>query len=222
MSNGSRRRPAARAASSRRSAGTPAQHRIGRVRLGLVGEVDPRHAAVEHPAREHRDVDVRRLDRASPGPATGARLDRDDLEAAVAVLGAEAREAAKARELRAARRSRAGRRSGRRGRACQVSISESGTGSPAPSYTVPVIRIAPGVSSGTANGPAVPRQPDREVRPDGLRGVVAKINAPPRTASGRGRAGRCRTRTRAPSSGPCRGSRTARSSARAPRRRAPS
>src|SRR5215467_1372844 len=40
------------------------------------------------------------------------------------------------------------------GSACQVSTSASVTGSPAPSKTRPVIVIAPGVSSGTTNGPS--------------------------------------------------------------------
>src|SRR3954447_19044178 len=40
------------------------QHRVAAV--VLVGEVDPRHAAVEHPARKHVDVDVRRLAVADP------------------------------------------------------------------------------------------------------------------------------------------------------------
>src|SRR5690625_47106 len=43
------------------------------------------------------------------------------------------------------------------GSACQVSISASGTGSPAPSRTVPVIRNEPGVSVGTTSSPSGPQ-----------------------------------------------------------------
>ena len=62
-----------------------------------------------------------------------------------------------------------------------------------------------------------PRHPDREVRTDGLRWRRREDQAPPRTASPPGRAGRCRTRTRAPSPAASRGSRSARSSACGPR-----
>ena len=49
--------------------GQPGQHRIGGVGLRLVGEVEPGHDAVEQPAREHREVDVRRLRARRPGRA---------------------------------------------------------------------------------------------------------------------------------------------------------
>src|SRR3712207_8392019 len=42
------------------------QHGVGRVGILLVGEVDPCDELPEQPAREDRDVDVRRL-----GPAVG-------------------------------------------------------------------------------------------------------------------------------------------------------
>src|SRR5207302_1026615 len=66
-----------------------AQHRVGVVGVGLVREVDPGDAAVQHPAGEHRDVDVGRLSH-SPraGKATG--LDGHQLKAAVPLLGAAA------------------------------------------------------------------------------------------------------------------------------------
>src|SRR5437667_7603075 len=38
------------------------QDRVGGVGLGLVGEVDPRHHAVEQATGEHRHLDVRRLE----------------------------------------------------------------------------------------------------------------------------------------------------------------
>src|SRR5689334_22826059 len=56
----------------------------------LVGEVDPRDAAVEHPAREDVDVDVRRLAVADP-----PRLDRVDVPAAL-LVGRAAPDAAEA------------------------------------------------------------------------------------------------------------------------------
>jgi tetratricopeptide (TPR) repeat protein len=61
----------------------PGERRIGSVGLGLVGEVDPGDGPVEHPARKHRDVDVRRLRGAGEADWT-ARLDSHigDLRAA--------------------------------------------------------------------------------------------------------------------------------------------
>ena len=119
---------------------------------GSSVEVDPRDDAVEHPAGEHADVDVRRLP-----VADRAGLDGEDLP-------------------RRRRRSSAQRPKPRKpvpkrpsGSACQVSISASGTGSPAPSSTWPWIRNRPGVPSGTTSGAVRPRQADRQVGPDGLR-----------------------------------------------------
>src|SRR3954447_690070 len=57
----------------------------------LVGEVDPGHAAVEHPAGEHADVDVRGLAVAEP-----AGLQREDLPGAL-LVGRRAAEAAEVR-----------------------------------------------------------------------------------------------------------------------------
>ena len=51
------RRPASRGA----SASSADEQRVGGVGLGLVGEVEPRRDPVQQAAREHRDVDVRRL-----------------------------------------------------------------------------------------------------------------------------------------------------------------
>ena len=45
----------------RRCLGDLRQHVIGLVGLVLVGEVDPRERRVQHAARLHDDVDVRRL-----------------------------------------------------------------------------------------------------------------------------------------------------------------
>src|SRR3954464_14867190 len=56
------------------------EHRVAAV--VLVGEVDPGHAAVEHAAREHVDVDVRRLAVAEP-----PGLDGEDLPLALVVGG---------------------------------------------------------------------------------------------------------------------------------------
>src|SRR3712207_3180506 len=60
------------------------EHRVGRVGLLLVGEVDPCDDLPEQPAREDRDVDVRRL-----GPIVGAGdgtwLDGQELVTAVDV-----------------------------------------------------------------------------------------------------------------------------------------
>ena len=63
--SGSRRR--SRSASSvarRRPDQSRDEHRVAAFALGLVGEVDPRDSALQQAAREHRDVDVRRLRRA--------------------------------------------------------------------------------------------------------------------------------------------------------------
>ena len=100
MSIGSRRRPA-RPAAWRGARPAPGQHGIGGVGLGLVGEVDAGHRAVKHPAREHRHVDVGRL-RLAGQAGHRTRLDRDDVERAVAVLEAVAGEAAEAVERRRA------------------------------------------------------------------------------------------------------------------------
>ena len=75
----SKRRPPvlgdARPASPARSASSiEREHGILGVGLGLVGKVDPRHQAIEQPAREDRDVDVRRLHAAVRGPARGPGL----------------------------------------------------------------------------------------------------------------------------------------------------
>src|SRR3954447_17402235 len=76
-------RPAARL-------GHALEHRVTAV--VLVGEVDPGDAAVEHPAGEHVDVDVRRL-----AVADAAGLEREDLPRALGV----GRGAAEAAEVRA-------------------------------------------------------------------------------------------------------------------------
>src|SRR4051795_7315264 len=65
------------------------EHRIAAV--VLVGEVDPGHAPVEHPAREHVHVDVGRLTVADP-----PGLDRENVPAAL-VVGRAAADAAEVR-----------------------------------------------------------------------------------------------------------------------------
>ena len=66
--------PSSRAISVSRAAASSidAQHRVGRVGLRLVGEVDPRRQLAQQPAGEHVDRDVRRLHRpVGPGHAPG-------------------------------------------------------------------------------------------------------------------------------------------------------
>src|SRR5688500_9387611 len=58
------------------------------------------------------------------------------------------------------------------GSACQVSTTASGTGTPAPSYTVPAIRNAPGVPSGTTYGPSGHTRPNEKNGPTVCDGVV--------------------------------------------------
>src|SRR5215210_2916534 len=128
------------------------EQRIGGVGLLLVGEVDPGHHAVQQPAGEHGDGDVRRL------AAGRARLHRADRPRAGPV-GRAAPEAAEARRL----------------------IAPAGVGLPRLDQRVGD-RLALAVEDRAAQpdravGPlgddiwAVgPRQPDREERADGLRG----------------------------------------------------
>ena len=186
------RRPPARATSVARSASdSSAEHRVGGVRLGLVGEVEARREALQQPAREHADGEVRRLQaavgarapaRASPSRSRTCRR-RPCPSAAETV------------------RSPARRRSGPPASACQVSIMPSGTGSPAPSSSRPRITIAPGCSRGTISArSASPTQPDVQVRPDRLRaGQRDAQSSSGSPASGCGRRRRCRTGSRAPS-----------------------
>ena len=63
--------------------GDAGQGRVARVRLRLVGEIDPRRDALQQPARVDRQQDVRRVHEV--GDADRARLDRDDRERAVAI-----------------------------------------------------------------------------------------------------------------------------------------
>src|SRR3712207_3714738 len=76
------------------------EHGVCRVSLLLVGEVDPRDELPEQPAREDRDVDVRRLGSAI-GAGDGAWLDCQELVTAVDVrrAAAEAGEALLQRQL---------------------------------------------------------------------------------------------------------------------------
>jgi hypothetical protein len=130
------------------------QHRTGAVGLRLGGEVDPGHAAMQEAAGEHGDVDVRRLEQTA-GTGDRARFDGDDLVAAVPSASsypqrAEPRKPSSCEPPPWPCRS-ANRLSGS---ACPDSIMWSGTGSPSPSKTVPLILTAAGVAAGTAYGPS--------------------------------------------------------------------
>src|SRR5918992_1216635 len=61
------------------------------------------------------------------------------------------------------------------GSACQVSITPSGTGAPAPSRTTPEIRIAPGVPSGTTRWPSVQVSPMDRNGPTVCEGVSRSL-----------------------------------------------
>src|SRR6202042_378035 len=91
------------------------------------------------------------------------------------------------------------------GAACQVSISASGTGSPAPSSTTPLMVIAPGVPSGTTNGPSGQGSPIARNGPIVCDGVSGRLTGPPppaRTRPPRGRAARCPTDSPEPTPAP--------------------
>src|SRR4051794_788698 len=143
------------------------QDRVLVVRLLLVAEVDARDAAVEHAAREDRDGQMRRLLLAAR-PGHGTRLERDDLPAAVAVLVPAAREAAEAARLRRP--------------AVVIKVGEAAARIGPPRLDqrirhwlrVAVVHHPPDADCAgrirvDGVGPAVPREPDREVRPDRLR-----------------------------------------------------
>src|SRR5918999_6570893 len=61
------------------------------------------------------------------------------------------------------------------GSACQVSITPSGTGAPAPSRTTPEIRIAAGVPSGTTRCPSVQVSPMDRNGPTVCEGVSRSL-----------------------------------------------
>jgi len=144
------------------------EHRVGRVRGALVGEVDPGHRPVEHAPGEHRHVDVRGL-----GPAVAERersgLERDDLERAV-VVGLAPAEAA---ERQVAVHDRAAGVVGVREPAVRVrlpgldqAVGDRGAGAvvqPAED------RDRAGRVRRDDVGAFRPRQPHREVGSDGLR-----------------------------------------------------
>ena len=152
----------------------------------LVAEVDPRRDAVEQPAREHRDGDVRRL---AAGRAAG--LARDDLPAALGV-GRAAPEAAEAgvapgrpARSRSARRAPASPspsrrcRAGRSPRRCPL-----GTTAGPSSHGRPIEKNGPTVCGRRGHQRILERGPGRAARcPSGRR-------APTRARCGRGRSAR--------------------------------
>ena len=112
------------------------EHRVGGVGLLLVGEVQARDDLVQQPAGEDGEVDVGGLRRLVVAPATGPGL---------RVRMAQ-RPSSSVPERPKPRKSPPNAPAGS---ACQLSTSASGTGSPAPSNTLPRSQTAPGVPSGT-------------------------------------------------------------------------
>ena len=189
------------------------EQRVGRVRLRLVREVDPREQVPQQAAGEHDHVDVRRLGRER------ARLDRHEPERPLGV-GRAAAEADEARPRAAAPRGRprdAG--SGRHGSPARSRSARRRAGrrrrrTPCPRSAARRDRSGRRACSPPSNG-----SPNSKNGPTVCDGVEPGISPP--SASPRAPAARCPTGTPSAHSGLVVAGRSARSSARAPAGRAP-
>ena len=194
MSKRKRRRPPL--GNERRAVGLGQrrEHRIGRVRLCLVGEVEARQLVPEQAAREDEHVE-RGASPARPAasPATNEKAPSSSRAAAAP---------ARARSP------------------YQISIIPSAIGSPAPSSSRPASSIAPGrPGDELVLGP--PAEADRVERPDRLRRrrrSASSVGGVERRRRGRGR---CPTCSRAPTRARSSRGRTSRPAARAPSGRGP-
>ena len=201
-----RQPPSARARRSACRAPSPGQrpqHRVGRVRLRLVGEVDPGDERFSMPRAKTRDVDVRRLRPPSP-TAAGPGLTVTNPNAPV-VVGRRAAEPAEARG-RDGPRGSSGWSKRPSGSACQVSTMPSGTGVAGAVETAgrAIHDRARRARRRRRTAPSAHGRPIAQVRADGLRRACAERLSRRRGSLSNGvwrraRAARCRTGSRAPS-----------------------
>ena len=153
-----------RSACARGLVGQRPQDDVLGVGLGLVGEVDAGDDAVEDAAREHRDVDVRRL-QAALAVGHPAGLERADRVLAASTV-CDAGEAAEAGVGRARRAGRRGGRSRRRGRPARSRPSRRGRRRRRRRTPGRGSRRRPAVPSAAAADAVGPGQPDGQVRAD--------------------------------------------------------